>query len=130
MTARRTPGAGRRQAARLIGENRHLKPAVLDLCALLHLTVAHFRPARMADGRWRTPVEGDGEGFLDLVIVGTGVLWRELKTFGKKPTPAQLKWIARLKEAGQDVDVWTGEDLQSGRIERELKAIAGRKDRR
>jgi len=130
MTTRRPPGAGRRQAARLIGENRHLKPAVLDLCALLHLTVAHFRPARMADGRWRTPVEGDAEGFTDLVIVGTGVLWRELKTFGKKPTTAQLKWIARLKEAGQNVDVWTGEDLQSGRIERELKAITGRPSRR
>jgi hypothetical protein len=121
---------GRRQAARLIGENRHLKPAVLDLCALLHLTVAHFRPALRADGTWRTPVEGDAEGFLDIVVVGTRVLWRELKTVGKKPTPAQLKWIARLKDAGQDVDVWTGEDLQSGRIERELKAIAGRPSRR
>lgn len=126
---RRDPGAGRRAAARRIGETLHLKPAVLDLCQLLHLRVAHFRPALRADGTWRTPVEADGEGFLDLVIVGTDVLWRELKTFGREPTTAQLEWIADLEAAGQDADVWTGEDWLSGRIERELKAIAKRTKR-
>lgn len=124
MDARGLDGAGRRKAARRIQETRDLKPAVLELCQLLRLHVAHFRPARMKDGTWRTPVEADGDGFLDLVIVGYDVLWRELKTFGRKPTAAQLEWMARLEQAGQDAGVWTGEDLLSGRIERELKAIA------
>lgn len=125
MTGPRKPdGWGRVPAARRIQETRDLKPAILDLCRLLRLHVAHFRPARMKDGSWRTPVEGDGEGFADLVIVGYGVLWRELKTFGRKPTPAQTEWIACLHRARQNADVWTGEDLLSGRIERELKAIA------
>lgn len=130
MVSRRNPDAVRRAAARRIGEQKDLKPAVLDLCKLLRLKVAHFRPARMADGSWRTAVEADGEGFLDLVIVGNGVLWRELKTMGKKPTAAQDDWIVALEAAGQDVGVWTGEDLLSGRIERELKALAGHPRRR
>lgn len=44
---------------------------VLDLCRLLGLRTAHFRPAQTAHG-WRTPVSGDGQGWPDLVIVGAG----------------------------------------------------------
>jgi DNA-binding CsgD family transcriptional regulator len=119
----------RRAAASRIGEIAHLTPAVLDLCQLLHLRVAHFRPALRADGTWRTPVEGNAEGFPDIVVVGTTVIWRELKTLGRKPTRKQLEWITDLRAAGQDADVWTGEDLLSGRVERELKAITKRTKR-
>lgn len=61
-----------------------LKSNVLDMCQELRLRVAHFRPARTEHG-WRTPVEGDGAGFSELVIVGTEVLWRELKSRNTLP---------------------------------------------
>lgn len=98
--------------------------AVLDLCKLLHLRTAHFRPGRTKSGGWVTAVSGDGKGWLDLVIVGRGLLFRELKAAGKYPTPEQRQWIAWLTAAGQDVGVWKPADLASGRIARELKAVA------
>lgn len=101
-----------------------LLTAVLDLCALMHLHTAHFRPAR-TDAGWRTPVAGDGKGFPDLVIVGPrGVLYRELKTVRARLTAAQQVWLARLRAAGQDAEVWRPYDLQGGNIHLQLKAVA------
>jgi hypothetical protein len=46
-------------------------------------------------------------GFPDLVIVGhRGVLYRELKMPGKRPTKDQVFWIAALNESGADAGVW------------------------
>ena len=64
-------------------------------------------------------------GWPDEVLVGRrGILWRELKNPSRKPTPAQnrVKW--RLRAAGANVEVWRPADLYSGRIRRELEAIA------
>jgi hypothetical protein len=68
------------------------------------------------------------QGFPDLMIVGPGgVIFRELKTLAGMGSdglaPAQSIWRDRLKAAGQDWDIWTPADLDSGRIERELTAI-------
>lgn len=108
-----------------------LKRAVIDMAYLFGCVVAHFRPARMKgpDGqdRWVTPVEADGKGWPDLVIVGTRVLFRELKSATGPATPEQKAWIARLELAGLDVGVWRPKDLTSGLIERELRAICVRK---
>jgi hypothetical protein len=65
-------------------------------------------------------------GFPDWCLCGPdGVLFRELKRQGKKPTRAQDEWLSALTEAGQDADVWEPADLLSGRIARELAAISG-----
>lgn len=99
-----------------------LKKSVLDLCKLLHLRTAHFRAAKTAKG-YRTPVEGDGKGWPDLIIVGRRLIVRELKQDGKYPTPEQRVWIAALEAAGVDIAVWRPADLHSGRIKRELDGV-------
>jgi len=101
-----------------------LLTAVLDLAGLLGVRAAHFRPAKTADG-WRTAVSGDGKGFPDLVLVGRGgVLFRELKSARGVVAAEQEAWLTALAEAGQSADVWRPVDWRSGRIERELKAVA------
>ena len=113
-----------------MSEDGGLKPAVLDMCKLLHLHVAHFPKVQDARGRWRTPVEADAAGFPDLVIAGVTVLWRELKVQGRKPRPGQSEWLRRLEAAGQDVAVWDEHDLASGLIYAQLRACAGKRDPR
>ena len=109
---------------RLTGEET-LKLDVLGLCGWLHLHVAHFRPARTADGGWRTAVQGNGKGYPDLTIVGvTEVMWRELKDTKRKVEPEQQEWLDKLTAAGANAGVWRPADWESGRIEDELRAIA------
>ncbi|MGO4143701.1 VRR-NUC domain-containing protein [Paenarthrobacter sp. YAF11_1] len=63
-------------------------------------------------------------GFPDLVLGSLSrrrVLFRELKTSTGRVRPAQILCMKILKLAGLDVDVWRPEDLQSGRIMRELR---------
>ena len=76
--------------------------------------VAHFRSVRVqrADGStfWQTPVQGDGEGFVDLILVrGKRKLAAELKVGRNKPTAKQAKWLTALAEAGDECYVWRPE---------------------
>jgi hypothetical protein len=97
---------------------------VIDLCRLMHLHTAHFRPALSRSGRYMTPVGGDGKGWPDLTIVGPGgVLFRELKSPTGSRSPEQRLWAEWLAEAGADVAVWKPRDMESGRIRRELEAL-------
>ena len=64
------------------------------------------------------------QGWPDLVIVGSKVLYRELKTEHKEPTADQIAWGDALKRAGQSWAVWKPSDWISRTIERELRAIA------
>lgn len=66
------------------------------------------------------------KGFPDRVFVGThGALFRELKTETGVVTPEQQEWLDGMRAVGLDADVWRPRDLFSGRIDRELRAIAG-----
>lgn len=94
---------------------------ILKLCKILHLRTAHFRAARTANG-WATPVQGDGKGFPDLVIVGGGVLYRELKSNTGYPSQEQRAWISALGASGADVGVWRPRDWPH-RIKAELQQI-------
>lgn len=97
---------------------------VLDLAKTLKLRTAHFRPAQVRPGKWITPVQGDGKGWPDLVVVGPGgALLRELKAEGEYPKPEQREWLAWLTAAGLDAGVWKPRDWRSGRIQEELRAI-------
>lgn len=83
--------------------------AVIEAARLLGWRVAHFRPARTRRG-WRTPVQGDGRGFPDLVAVHPGrgaPLVRELKAGGRaKLSREQAAWLADFEACGVDAGVW------------------------
>ena len=82
---------------------------VLDLAELLGWTRAHFRPALTKHG-WRTPVQADGAGFPDLVLVRERVLFVELKATRGRLSQEQAHWINALRRAGADVFVWRPDD--------------------
>lgn len=110
-----------------------LQRSVIELAHVLHLRVAHFRPARLTPDpetgaeRWRTAVAADGKGYPDLTIVGPGgVIWREIKRAGETVTREQLAWLAWLADAGCDAAIWRPVDWPD-RITRELRAIARRR---
>ena len=64
-------------------------------------------------------------GFPDWVIIGrAGVLFRELKSAAGELSPEQRRVRNLLMAAGQDWAVWRPADLASGRIARELAAVA------
>lgn len=85
---------------------------VLDLAHVLGYRVAHFRPALTGRG-WRTPVQGDGAGFPDLILVGRGrVIAAELKRETAKATDEQLAWLTAFTEAGIATYVWRPRDLE------------------
>lgn len=102
-----------------------LLSAVLGMAKGMRVLAAHFRPALTKSGRWITPVQGDGTGFLDLVLAGLGgVKFRELKSDTGRLSPEQKVWMVRLDAAGADVGVWRPADLRSGRIEAEMRSIS------
>src|SRR5690606_25377268 len=65
-------------------------------------------------------------GFPDLVIVGSRMIIRELKTERGRLRPEQRTWLDALTAAGQDADIWRPGDLYSGRIIRELVGLRRR----
>ncbi|MEN6370511.1 MAG: VRR-NUC domain-containing protein [Armatimonadota bacterium] len=82
---------------------------VIDLAHYLGWTVAHFRPALTKKG-WRTPVQADGKGFPDLVLVRERVIYAELKSDTNKPSPDQRDWLDKLNLAEQEVYIWRPRD--------------------
>lgn len=79
---------------------------VLDYAALTGWRRAHFRPARTERG-WRTPVEADGAGFPDLVLVRQPeLLIVELKAERGRLSPAQSSWLADLQACADAAEPW------------------------
>lgn len=75
--------------------------------------VAHFRSVKVQrkDGsvHYTTPVQADGKGWPDLVLVrerDQRVIYAELKKVGEYPRPEQRAWLEMLKACEQDVYVW------------------------
>lgn len=63
-------------------------------------------------------------GHPDMIIAGPGgILYRELKAPTRKPTPQQADWGWVLRATGADWAIWRPIDLESGRIETELREI-------
>ncbi len=72
--------------------------------------VAHFRPAKTARG-WRTAVQGDGEGFPDLILVrGARIIAAELKVKLNQPTAKQQVWLHIFKQALAGGYLWKPRD--------------------
>lgn len=91
----------------------HLQEAVTDLCRLLGVAWYHAYSSRRSVPGWP-----------DLALCGSrGFMVRELKTATGRLMPEQEQWGLMLRAAGVSWDVWRPNDLQSGRIQRELLAI-------
>jgi hypothetical protein len=90
-----------------------LQTNVTRLCKMLGLRYYHTHDSR------RSP-----EGFPDLTIVkGDALLFRELKNETRKPTPAQLQWLAGLSDVRRvSAGLWRPRDWLSGEIERALRS--------
>lgn len=82
---------------------------VLQLAKLRGWYTYHARPARTARG-WRTAVQGDGVGWMDLLCVRERVIVAELKVGRGKLTPEQSAWLSAFREAGVGAFVWTPND--------------------
>lgn len=84
-----------------VSENDLLR-GVLDLAAILGWKTLHIRPGRTSHG-WRTPIQGDGAGFPDILAVrGSRIVVAELKVARGTVTPAQLGWLDAFRQAGVD----------------------------
>jgi hypothetical protein len=95
--------------------------AVLDLARVFGWRTAHFRAALTRHG-WRTPVQGDGAGFPDLVLVrGSRVIAIELKSDTGNLTDEQRIWLDALSDAGVLAVVWRPEHWRDGTIEHHLR---------
>lgn len=85
---------------------REFTAQVIELAQMFGWKAAHFRPAWTGRG-WRTPVQGDGAGFPDLILVrGARLIAAELKVDGAKATEPQLEWLRVLATAGATTAVW------------------------
>lgn len=82
---------------------------VIQLARLYGWKVAHFRPAMTKHG-WRTPVQGDGKGFPDCILVRNKVIVAELKSEKGKPSAEQVEWLDRFRAAGCEAYLWKPED--------------------
>jgi len=92
-----------------------LLAAVRQACHTLGLLCYHTYDSRRSE-----------PGFPDLVIVGSRMIIRELKTESGRLRPEQRTWLDALSRAGQDADIWRPGDLYSGRIVRELASLCRR----
>jgi hypothetical protein len=98
---------------------------IVDLAKLCGWLVSHQRPARTADGKWRTAIKGH-PGFPDLVLAHPGILLiRELKGPRERLSPGQRWWaqylapgwqelpdVDPLVRAGWRFDVWRPRDFE------------------
>lgn len=70
---------------------------------------------------WKT---GSKAGWPDVVIIGHGMLFRELKSEDGPVKASQSATGRRIEAAGGNWAVWRPADLESGRIQRELRRLA------
>jgi hypothetical protein len=97
--------AGLARLYRLPESEADFQTWVIDEAHRLGWWVVHFRPARTERG-WRTPVQGDAGGWLDLVLVRDRVLFAELKSRTGRLNGAERAWSERLAGAGAEVYLW------------------------
>lgn len=67
--------------------------------------VVHFRAARTEHG-WRTPVQADGAGWVDLTLVRDRFVYAELKSETGQLTRPERVWRNRIRAAGGEWYLW------------------------
>lgn len=99
---------------------RDFTTQVIQLARVFGWRTAHFRPAMTKRGRWVTPVQGDGAGFPDLLLLRHNRrIMAELKAAKGKTTPEQEAWLESARAAGFEVHIWRPADIDE--IERVLR---------
>ena len=93
-----------------------LQAAVVELCDRLGLLCFHDNDSRR-----------NRAGLPDLIIVGSSVLFVELKSEDGRVSPEQRIWISALENAGVDVVVWRPSHLQDKTIQAYLARMTGQK---
>jgi hypothetical protein len=66
-------------------------------------------------------------GWVDCALLGTRAAFRELKTRTGRLSAAQQRTRERMRAADLDWATWRPADLESGRIDREIAALSGRR---
>ena len=97
---------------------------IIDLAHLHGWRCAHFRTVRIqrkdCSVYYATPVQADGEGFPDLVLLkGNRVIVAEIKSEKGKCSDAQTEWLNAWELAGAEVYVWRPQDWNE--IEKRLR---------
>ena len=88
-------------------DERDFTGQIIELAHIYHWRVAHFRAAITQHG-WRTPVQADGAGFPDLVLVRPPkCLFVELKSDTGQISRGQEEWLRELGAClGISVCIW------------------------
>lgn len=90
-----------------------LQRLVTDLCARLQLAHYHTHDSRRSE-----------PGFPDSVIIGTAIIYRELKSAAGVLSPEQRRWGSRITRAGGNWATWRPRDWADGTILRQLMALS------
>ena len=91
---------------------------VVTLASIYGWQFFHPTPG-FGKGHWATQQLASGPGFPDLVLVGDGVIFAELKTERGIPSVGQQNWGHALIRAGAEYYLWRPDDLE--RIAERLK---------
>jgi len=88
-----------------------LQDNILEVAKLFRWRRAHFRPARTKHG-WRTPVQADGKGFPDLILVKPPrLIIAEVKRQDTYPNEYQREWLEDFAGLGcVEVYTWKPQD--------------------
>ena len=99
-----------------------LQRAIIEAATLLGWRVCHFRPARMLDGRWRTPLEGH-QGFPDLILLRPPrLIFAELKSPRGRVDFNQATWLNGLDTVPTvEQYLWRPGDWELGTVEEVLR---------
>ncbi len=91
-----------------------LQAQVVELARMMRYRSAHFRPALTKHG-WRTPVQGDGKGFPDtLLLRGNRLVVAELKSDTGGIAAEQQDWLDAFAAIEVvTVHLWRPGDLQT-----------------
>lgn len=92
-----------------------LQRLVEQACARLGLLCYHTYDSRRSE-----------PGYPDCTIVGSRIIFRELKSRDGKLSPEQQRWGSRIERAGGDWAVWRPADWSSIVIVNQLIAITER----
>lgn len=93
---------------------QELQRLVADACRQLGLLHYHTYDSRRSEPGWP-----------DSVIVGTRIIYRELKSARGELKPEQRRWGSRINRAGGDWSVWRPRDWDSGVIMSTLLELRG-----
>ena len=112
----RTEGVSRPKRGRGHPED-DFQRTVIELAQTLGWRVAHFRSVQVVYKNrtaWQTPVQADGRGFPDLLMLREGrQLVAELKSEAGELSQEQAEWLAAFQSGHVEAYVWKPSDYDT-----------------